>query len=113
MVNRPDSEKVTLGEVHRLLMSMDERHSSKLDAIEQQARLTNGRTSKLEARVDGHDRDLHEVKAAAALPPEVTEVLTALKAVRMFKGLMVMMWVTGGAIIAAIFWLVKNVRVSP
>jgi len=42
------SDEVTVGEVYRRLVDMDD----KLDRIETQVRTTNGRTTKLEALVD-------------------------------------------------------------
>ena len=48
-----DNDDVTIGEVFRRLCDMDERYEKKLDQIDQQVRLTNGRTTKLEERVEG------------------------------------------------------------
>lgn len=46
-------DEVTVGEVYRRLVDMDERYEAKLDRIEAQVRTTNGRTTKLETLVEG------------------------------------------------------------
>ncbi|MDP2319555.1 MAG: hypothetical protein Q8O42_09495 [Acidobacteriota bacterium] len=43
------ADEVTVGEVYRRLVDMDERYETKLDRIEAQVRTTNGRTTTLEA----------------------------------------------------------------
>lgn len=55
--------------LYLLLKDMDERHEKKLDQIETQVRLTNGRTTKLEERVDGIKSELRTLKHHHAVPP--------------------------------------------
>jgi len=55
-------DDVTVGEVFRRLIDMDERHSAQLTSIESQARLTNGRVARSETRLDWHDGELRELK---------------------------------------------------
>ena len=50
MARREDDR--TIGEVYRHLVDMDQRTEKKLDRIEEQVRLTNGRTTRLEERVE-------------------------------------------------------------
>jgi len=47
-----DDDK-TIGEVFRLIESLKDDHGKKLDDIEKQVRITNGRTTKLETQVEG------------------------------------------------------------
>lgn len=48
---REEDASVTLGEVYRLVKALKEEHGDKLDAIDTQVRITNGRTTKLETQV--------------------------------------------------------------
>ena len=66
-------DDTTVGEIYRRLVDMDERYEKKLDRIEEQVRLTNGRTTTLEANYDNLKseirsfRDLHP-QTPPALP---------------------------------------------
>lgn len=51
MTGRREDDK-TVGEIYRRLVDMDERYEKKLDRIEEQVRLTNGRTTTLEANYE-------------------------------------------------------------
>lgn len=46
------ADDTTIGEVYRRLVDMDERYDTKLTRIEEQVRITNGRTTRLEERVE-------------------------------------------------------------
>jgi aspartate aminotransferase-like enzyme len=100
--------EVTLGEIARRLADIDQRHSAQLDRIETQARITNGRTTRLEARVDGHDRDLKAMnhhQTSSDLHPEVRAIIERARdlqgASRVVKG----MWAVGGALVPVAFWI--------
>jgi hypothetical protein len=111
-----NTDDVTLGEVFRRLIDIDKRHGDQLDEIVQQAKITNGRTARLEGRVDGHDRELRDLKlspssppVAVAIHPEMAELLSL---ARSAKGVL---WVgrTGWAIAGAvgpllIWWLTSG-----
>lgn len=56
-------DQVTLGEVYRKLIDIDGRHGAQLAAIEAQARLTNGRTSRLEEFTGRIDERVHAVES--------------------------------------------------
>jgi hypothetical protein len=58
------TDDVTIGEVYRKLTDIDERHSAQLKSIDDQARLTNGRMTRAEARLDGHDVEFKDLKQA-------------------------------------------------
>jgi hypothetical protein len=64
-----DDHKVTLGEVYRLVLKVAEEHGDKLDAIEQQVRITNGRTTKLETQMETINRE-RDVKVLPMVVPE-------------------------------------------
>lgn len=57
------ADEVTIGEVFRLVKSVKEEHGEKLDAIDQQVRLTNGRTTTLEAHVSVLNREVRELQS--------------------------------------------------
>jgi hypothetical protein len=55
---------VTTGEIYRRLCDMDERYEKKLNSIDLQVRMTNGRTTRLEEKVLGINRDIRGMKQA-------------------------------------------------
>lgn len=59
---RVDDQSVTLGELYRLVTSLKEEHGDKLDAIDKQVRITNGRTTKLETQMEAVKQDVREMK---------------------------------------------------
>jgi len=63
-----DTGIVTLGEVYRLLLA----HGGKLDNIETQTRITNGRVTRLEGRADVVDREVRDLKRGR---PEVAKAV--------------------------------------
>ena len=65
MVTRRE-DSVTLGEVYRLVLDLKEDQGEKLDAIDKQVRLTNGRTTRLEEQMQQVNRDLREVRQRPA-----------------------------------------------
>lgn len=46
------TDDVTIGEVFRLVETLKDEHGQKLDDIDKQVRITNGRTTKLETQVE-------------------------------------------------------------
>lgn len=78
MAQHQREDDKTIGEVYRRLVDMDERYEKKLDGIDQQVRLTNGRTTKLEANYDNlHSavRRLQDHPAAMVAPADTGESL--------------------------------------
>lgn len=73
---REDDQSVTLGEVYRLVKDLKEEHGSKLDAIDSQVRITNGRTTKLEAHVEVLNREVRDLKPQPPLTPPGLPVMT-------------------------------------
>lgn len=73
-----DQDNPMTGEIYRRLVDMDERYEKKLDRIEEQVRMTNGRTTKLEVHVENlqssvrslrHHQQVHDHPATPpALP---------------------------------------------
>jgi hypothetical protein len=59
---REDDHSVTLGEVFRLITALKEEHGNKLDAIEHQVRITNGRTTTLEGKMERVILDVRDLK---------------------------------------------------
>lgn len=66
-------DKVTIGELYRRLDEMGERIEKKLDGIDTQVRITNGRTTKLEVLVDGLRRDV-DAKGAPVTPANLQTI---------------------------------------
>jgi hypothetical protein len=60
-------DDVTVAEVYRLLGAMN----LKLDSIDTQVRITNGRTTKLETEMIDVKEDVRDIKELAANPPSV------------------------------------------
>ena len=58
---------VTVAEIYRLLGAMN----YKLDSIDKQVRITNGRTTKLETEMVEVKEDVRDIKTLAANPPSV------------------------------------------
>lgn len=52
----------TIGEVYRLVEGLKEDHGKKLDDIDTQVRLTNGRTTKLEVHVETLKSEVRSLK---------------------------------------------------
>ena len=73
---RSDDTDVTLGEVYRLVQAVKEEHGIKLDAIDTQVRITNGRTTTLETKVEGLQRDVHGLKPPPPQTPPGLPVMT-------------------------------------
>ena len=71
---RSDDTQVTLGEVFRLVQALKEEHGDKLDSIETQVRITNGRTTKLEAHVEVLNREMRDLKIPLMTPPALPVV---------------------------------------
>jgi hypothetical protein len=59
---RDDDQGVTIWEVYRRLCDMD----AKLDAIDKQVRITNGRTTTLEAQMSDVKQDIRDIKPPAS-----------------------------------------------
>lgn len=107
-----DSNDVTLGELYRRLCDIDERHSAQLGDIMDQAKLTNGRTTRLETRVEGHDRELRDLKrqhATAPFPPELKELIDLARDAKGVARFGRIVWVTGGALVPILLWLGSKV----
>ena len=66
------SDNVTLGEVFRLVEALKDEHGEKLDKIDQQVRLTNGRTTRLEVHVDTLKTEVRSLKHAQPAAPSQT-----------------------------------------
>lgn len=66
--HREEDSAVTLGEVYRLVKDLKDEHGDKLDAIDIQVRLTNGRTTRLEEQVIRLNQEMRDVKQVAASP---------------------------------------------
>jgi hypothetical protein len=66
---RDDDQSVTLGELFRLVMSLKEEHGNKLDKIDLQVRITNGRTTTLEEQMRAVKVDVRDLK-----PPQPSGV---------------------------------------
>lgn len=71
MGRRESDTAVTLGEVYRRLVDIDERWDGKLDAIDRQVRITNGRTTTLEAEMKAVKADVQRLT-----PPLTPQVLS-------------------------------------
>jgi hypothetical protein len=69
---RSDDDGVTIGEVYRLVEALKDDHGQKLESIDQQVRITNGRTTRLEGKMD----ILWGLKDAAASTPPSLPVVT-------------------------------------
>ena len=59
------ADDVTIGEVHRLLVSMKDEHGEALTEIRRQTTATNGRVIAAETRLNGHDREIRDLKHRA------------------------------------------------
>jgi hypothetical protein len=107
-----DINEVTTGELYRRLCDMDERHGATLADISTQVRLTNGRTTRLEAHVEGHDRELRDLKrereAAQAIPSELKELIDLARDARGVARFGRVMWAIGGALVPLIVWLAAH-----
>lgn len=57
-----DPTTVTVYEVYRKLVDMDERYEAKLNGIDKQVRITNGRTTTLEAEMRGVKEDVRDIR---------------------------------------------------
>lgn len=68
---REDDAAITLGEVYRRLVDIDERWDSKLNAIDQQVRITNGRTTTLEAEMKAVKADVQRLTPPFQTPPSL------------------------------------------
>ena len=76
------SDNVTIGEVYRRLVDMDERYDAKLSGIDAQVRITNGRTTKLETQMDMANREIRDIKRATrppATPPSLPDMNESIK----------------------------------
>lgn len=62
---RDEDRDVTIWEVYRRLVDMD----AKLDAIDKQVRITNGRTTTLEAQMLDVKQDIRDIKPPTTQPP--------------------------------------------
>jgi len=65
--------QVTLGEVYRLVKALKDEHGDKLDAIDGQVRLTNGRTTRLEEQVFRLNQEMRDVKHVPESVPVVNQ----------------------------------------
>jgi hypothetical protein len=65
--------KVTIDEVFRLIQTVKQEHGAKLDAIDSQVRLTNGRTTRLEMQVAVLNRESEQDQRT---PPQEGESFT-------------------------------------
>ncbi|HYC00453.1 MAG TPA: hypothetical protein VEC57_15050 [Candidatus Limnocylindrales bacterium] len=107
------TDDVTIGEIHRRLVDIDERHSHQLNEIATQVRITNGRTTRLEERVTGHDHELKNLKRVdvpAPLPPELRELIDLARDARGVARFGKAMWAIGGAIVPIVIWLLSQVQ---
>jgi hypothetical protein len=59
---RDDDQSVTLGELFRLITALKEEHGNKLDKIDLQVRITNGRTTALEEQMRAVKVDVRDLK---------------------------------------------------
>lgn len=109
---------VTTSEVYRLLRDIDERHTHQLSEIEKQVRLTNGRTTHLEFRMDAHDSQIKEISSRVGsnitLPPEVNELIQIARDMRGAAKFGKMVWgfIYGliGALVPIALWWLSNMR---
>jgi hypothetical protein len=99
-------QRVTVGEVFRRLEDFDGRVSDHLTRIEAQCRLTNGRTSKLETRVDAHDGLLRDLQhpPVPPVPPELKELIDIARDAKGVVRWGRFMWAVGGALIPIVMW---------
>lgn len=107
-------DDVTLGELLRRLDDVDERHSALLSDISREVKLTNGRTTRLEARVEGHDRELRDLKRggldeSSAITPELRELIDLARDARGVVRFGRWIWMAGGALIPLAIWVLSQV----
>lgn len=81
-----DDHKVTLGEVYRLVCNLKDEQGDKLDAIEHQVRIANGRTTRLETQMELLNRE-RDVKVLPVVVP-TGESLSIQVSAKMWAGIM-------------------------
>ena len=108
------TDEVTLGEIARRLDDIDHRHGAQLADIQTQVRLTNGRTTRLEARVDGHDRELKDLSPAGdKTPAELRELIEMARDARGAVRFGKVLWAIGGALVPIFMWWWSTGRGTP
>jgi hypothetical protein len=112
------ADDVTLGEIYRRLLDIDERHGDQLAQVIEQQKIANGRTTRLEARSDGHDRELRDIRltprpvdgppVAVAIPPEIAELLSLARSAKGVLWVGRTGWAIAGALGPLILWWLSS-----
>lgn len=106
MTHRREDDK-TIGEVYRRLVDMDERTEKKLDRIEEQVRMTNGRTTRLEANYAYLNSEIAHLRQPPPTPPSLPVTTADGESLSIKASISPKMWagIVSGA--AAIYVLVQ------
>lgn len=108
---------VNLGEVYRLLQSLKEEHGEKLSSIDERLRLVNGNIAKHAERLNGHDREVRELRRRPEIekpiPSELRELLDAARDAKGALRITRWLWAIGAAVLPLILWWLSMQRGAP
>jgi hypothetical protein len=107
-------EDVTIGEVYRRLVDMGD----DVKEIKAQVKLTNGRTTKLESRVEQHDTEIHALRhpdppVVPPVPPEIKELIDIARDAKGVAKFGKVVWAVGGAIVPLVLWWLSRQGTHP